>query len=328
MEKEKLNKIRPVKILEILRKYSDEVAPISTSFILKKLKEEGIDCARQTVYKDIKLLQEFGYEIFCQRKTVNEYYIADRLFNEPEIRILIDAVQAANFITPAKTEELVNRLAWLTGMGKAEILKNNIVQFNTTKHTNEAIYYNVNEIGHAITANKRVSFLYFDYNEKKEKVYRKEGRPYYVNPVATVYADDKYYLITYYEKYGNIVHYRIDRMEHVEVCKEDIPAEALDEIDVQRHKKGLFNMFTGEETTVEFEAGADTIDSILDRFGENVELIKTPDGNIRFKADVQISPRFFSWCCTNNSKLKIIGPEKVVDDFKLFLTDLLKSYET
>lgn len=87
-------------------------------------------------------------------------------------------------------------------------------------------------------------------------------------------------------------------------------------------------MFTGEETTVEFEAGADTIDSILDRFGENVELIKTPDGNIRFKADVQISPRFFSWCCTNNSKLKIIGPEKVVDDFKLFLTDLLKSYET
>lgn len=141
MEKEKLNKIRPVKILEILRKYSDEVAPISTSFILKKLKEEGIDCARQTVYKDIKLLQEFGYEIFCQRKTVNEYYIADRLFNEPEIRILIDAVQAANFITPAKTEELVNRLAWLTGMGKAEILKNNIVQFNTTKHTNEAIYH-------------------------------------------------------------------------------------------------------------------------------------------------------------------------------------------
>lgn len=42
---------------------------------------------------------------------------------------------------------------------------------------------------------KKVSFYYFDYNEKKEKVFRKDKKRYYINPYAMLISNDNYYLI-------------------------------------------------------------------------------------------------------------------------------------
>ena len=89
----------------------------------------------------------------------------------PEIRILIDAVNAASFITPKKTVELVGKVAALGGSHRGEIMKSETKIYNTTKHSNEYIYYNINEIELAITLKKKASFYYFDYNEKKEKAW-------------------------------------------------------------------------------------------------------------------------------------------------------------
>ncbi len=62
------------------------------------------------------------------------YCIEDRSFSVPELKILIDAVQAASFITGKKTAELIDKIAELGGSHKAEILKSNMVCFNTRKH--------------------------------------------------------------------------------------------------------------------------------------------------------------------------------------------------
>ena len=44
----------------------------------------------------------------------------------------------------------------------------------------------------AIENNKKVSFEYFDFNSKHERVYRRNGKRYFVNPLATIYDDDNY----------------------------------------------------------------------------------------------------------------------------------------
>lgn len=170
MKPEKAFRIRLVKILEILRQDTDEDNPMPTNTLIKKLAEQGIECDRRTLYRDIQVLNEYGYEVLRTRAISNEYYIVDRSFDIPELRILLDAVQAASFITPKKTEVLIDKIADLAGSHRAEVLKKNIMRFNITKHTNEAIYYNVNEIERAIMEGKKVSFFYFDYNAHRECV--------------------------------------------------------------------------------------------------------------------------------------------------------------
>ena len=155
---EKYNRIRPLKIWEILKKETDEDHPMPTGVLLDKLREHGIDSHRTTLYSDIDLLNECGYEIMCHRGRSNLYYVADRSFSNPEVHILMDAVQAASFITEKKTSELVDKIAELAGSQKGLVLKNNIVSFNDAKSTNEAIYYNVNTIIDAINLKKKIIF--------------------------------------------------------------------------------------------------------------------------------------------------------------------------
>lgn len=324
MEKDYTTKVKLVKLLEILRLESDETKPISTNAIIRRLADFGIKCTRQTVYADIKVLNDFGYEIMCVKSVSNEYYIADRNFAMPEIRILLDAVQAASFITPKKTEVLVDKIAALGGPNRAEILKNNIMRYNTTKHTNEDIYYVVNELEQAIIQGKKVSFYYFDYDVKKKKIYRKNKKRYVENPYATIFSDDNYYLLAYSDKYKHVVHYRVDRMEDVRLCEEDITAA---EIDVKKHKKELFGMYSGDEVRVRIEADKSLLDVIFDRFGEDVDIKPVDGGKVVFKADVQLSPRFIAWVCSFGGKMKVLSPKRVVEEIIKNLNTLTKLYK-
>jgi hypothetical protein len=132
----------PCKLADLLRQETDEQNPLSTSMICKKLGEMGISCERRTLTKDIAVLNELGYEVmWVWVGKANGYCIEDRSFSVPELKILIDAVQAASFITDKKTAELIDKIAELGGSDKAEILKSNMVCSNTRKHSNEWIYY-------------------------------------------------------------------------------------------------------------------------------------------------------------------------------------------
>jgi predicted DNA-binding transcriptional regulator YafY len=328
MEKENIKRVRLLRIWEILKQESDEDHPMSSLVLLDKLKDGGIECDRRTLYSDIKVLNDFGYEILCNRKTTNEYYVVDRDFDIPEIHILMDAVQAASFITERKTEDLVDKIANLAGSQRAEVMKQNIVKFNTTKGSNEHIYYSVNELATAINNRKKVTFQYFDYDEKHKKVYRKEGLNYLVNPVATVFSDDKYYLVCYDDKHGNLASYRVDRMENVTITAEDInETKESKKFDVGRHRTQAFGMYAGETETVRFEADKSILDPIFDAFGEDVKIISIGDNKVTFSAEVQLSPMFFSWCSTFGKKLKISGPDKIIKEFVTFMTDSLELYK-
>ncbi len=328
MKPEKAFRIRLVKILEILRQETDEDNPMPTNTLIKKLAGMGIECDRRTLYRDIQVLNEHGYEVLHTRGISNEYYVVDRSFDIPELRILLDAVQAASFITPKKTEVLVDKIADLAGSHRAEVLKKNIMRFNITKHTNEAIYYNVNEIERAIMEWKKVSFFYFDYNAKGDRVFRKDKKRYVVNPYATVFSNDNYYLVCYSDKYKNVVHYRIDRMDSVAVETEDItPVPAIENFDITEHKKQVFGMYVGAEERVSIQIDNSLIDAVMDKFGEDVPLIDRGDGTAQLDISVQVSPAFLAWCCSFGDKLRVVYPNKVVGHVKNYIVSLYKNYE-
>lgn len=328
MGKENFSKIKLLKLWEILKQESDEDHPLSTGEVLDRLAKYGIQCDRRTLYKDIAVLNRFGYEVlYVHGQHSNLYYVVDRSFDVPELRVLIDAVQAASFITAKKTTELVDKIACLGGSNRAEILKRNIVEFNTTKHSNESIYYSINTIEDGIFSGRKISFQYFDLDCNGKRKFRKEGERYIVNPESMVFANDNYYLVCYDDKHKNTASYRIDRMFDVRVTDVPINESARPKgLNVSEHRKQSFSMFGGRTVTVSFEADANLLDAVYDKFGEKTPVVAEKNGKIRFTAAVQLSPVFFGWCCTFGSKLKIIAPESVVNEMKAHMVEITEMY--
>ena len=321
-------RIKLLKIWEILCQETDEEHPIESTELIEKLAEMDIHCERKTIYRDIETLIECGYEVMCVRGKKNQYYVLDRSFDLPELHIMLDAVQAASFITPQKTKQLVDKIADLAGSRKGEVIKRNLVAFNITKNTNEQIYYSVDEIVRAISKKKKIEFKYFDYDANHKKVYRKDGNKYIMNPYSTVLSDDNYYLLGYNDKHKNIMHFRVDRMDNVRMLEDDIvPLDNNNEFDVTKHKREVFGMFTGSEESVRFVVHKSLLDVIFDRFGSDVKLIKYDEENYMFTADVQVSPIFIGWCCAFGKKVKVVSPANVVEQVKEYVKNIYEQYE-
>lgn len=334
MNPEHSRKIKLLKLWELLNQETDEKHPMGTQTIIKKLGEQGIEVDRKILYRDIELLNENGYEVLCNRSTSNQYYVMDRSFDTAEVRVLMDAVQAAAFVTEKKTEVLLDKVSNLAGSKRGEVLKDNITKFSTVKSTNENIYYLIDSIIDAIEDGKKIRFNYFDYGLKREKIFRKykkdetKDRYYTVNPVETVFNSDQYYLICYDDFHRNLINYRIDRMENIIKLDDDInECDWLKGYDISKYKRQQFNMFSGEVKNVTFIADRSLIDVIFDKFGSQVEMSETKDGKIKCTVEVQAGNMFIAWLCSFGKSLKVVSPPTVVTKVKEHLKNTMEQYD-
>lgn len=326
MSNDQSQRIRALKVYEILCQETDEDNPLGTTLLISKLKLSGIECDRKTLYKDIKALNDYGFEVMCTRGQSNQYYVVSRKFDIPELRILIDALQAASFITPGKTKELIDKIASLGGSSRGKVLKNTTA-FSTVKQKNEGIYYNVASLDEGIIAKHQVSFVYFDYNDIGKRVYRKDGERYIVNPIALVFNDNNYYLVCYNDKYQNISNYRVDRMENVRVEETKITkSECTEDFNLAEYRKQTFSMYAGELTKVEIAFDKSLTDVIFDKFGSEVRISCVADNWCKVSVKVIPSPVFFGWCCSFKNRLAIISPKNVVEEYKAHLAEVLRQY--
>ena len=312
-------KIKLLKIIEYLRAESDSGKPVSTSQIIGYLNSIHISCDRRTLYKDMDMLIESGANIVkTELGRENAYYIDEVSFSLGELKTLIDAVQAANFVTPDKTAELVEKLLAYAGIRRSEIVRDNIIFYNNHKHTNEDIFENIEQIELAIKQKKQVSFYYFDLDEKRNRVYRKEKKRYITDPVALVFSEDNYYLVAYSQKYQNAVNYRVDRMDTVEVEEEPICEEALiKKRKTETYTEQVFKMYNGETELVTMEFAPSKLGVIYDKFGENIEIRHADKGWLKLKVAVQISPTFWGWIYQLGDQIKIVSPEGIKPPFDI-----------
>ncbi len=324
MAQENWQKYKLLKLLELLHQETDEEHPLTTSVLCNRLVEMGIPSERRTLTKDIAVLNESGYEVMWSWVGKEKgYYVEDRSFSVPELKILIDAVQAASFITEKKTAELIDKIAALGGSHKADILKSNMVCFNTRKHSNESIYYNVGFLEDAIQQQKKVIFYYYDLNEHGEKVYRREHHHYVVEPIALVFNADNYYLVVYSARHDSTANYRLDRMDHVELLDDTISARALAMREgLDRRTEQMFKMYGGEPVDVVLEFDAKLIGVVYDQFGEDTRMIRSGDLCIA-TVKVQISPVFWGWLFQFGNQMRILSPDRLTDDFRQQIATLL-----
>jgi len=301
-------------MLKLLYENTDEANPLSTNQIIDSLAKKGINAHRKTIAADIKLLEEFGIDVITIKSTQNKYFIGNRKFELPEIKLLIDAVESSKFITPQKSEELIKKLSELVSKYQAQELKKHIFIENRVKPENEEIYYIVDTINSAINDNKQIGFLYYEYNQNKEKVYKNDGFVYKLSPYALSWSEDHYYVIGYCEKHEKISTFRVDRMVKVIILEEE-SKPMPDGFNGAEYAKRIFEMYDGETKTVELRCTNDLMKIIIDRFGEDVHTEIIDENHFNAIVDVSVSPTFYGWVFQFGGKMSIVSPGEVKEEY-------------
>ncbi len=317
MARENYRKVKLIKLLELLRQHTDEQHPMTNNQVCTRMEEMGIPCDRRIITQDVAALNELGYEVMTTMIGHEKaYYVEDRSFSLPELKILIDAVHASSFITEKKSQELIEKIAALGGSHRAEVLKRNMVCFNTRKHSNEKILYTIDTLEEAILTQKKIIFLYFDLDENAQRVYRRGGHHYVVEPVALVFNEDNYYLTCYSSRHDSTSNYRVDRMDGVKIIEEPCCEKAIALRDeVAAYTEQAFKMFSGqlEDVVLEFDRGI--IGAVYDKFGESVKMMPSGEDKIIATVKVRISPTFWGWLFQFGRQMRLISPAHVVEAY-------------
>lgn len=319
-------KLKILYLMKILLERTDDVHSLSVDKIIAHLGEYGIGAERKSIYADIDALREYGFEIGVRRGRGVGYYIANRSFELPELRLLVNAVQSSHFITCRKSGELIKKLAGLTSVYEAIRLQRKVYINDMLKNHDETVSHNIDALHDAIIQNAKISFQHFDWTPDKTRILRNGGIPYVVNPWALTFDDKHYYLIAYQDGDGDIRNYRVDKMQNIvrlEQTREKRPS--FESLDAAEHLWQGFGVFGGRAQSVLLSCDNSLAGVIIDRFGSEVEMQKEGEGfNVAVR--VAVSPLFLAWVLGFGGKMIIKAPAEAIERIKELAASAIAGY--
>lgn len=227
--------------MQVFLERSDEKHPLTMADLMAELGHNGIQAERKSIYADIETLRTFGMDIILRKDAPAGYYLGKRDFELPELKLLVDTVQASKFITAKKSGELIQKLEGLASHYEARQLQRQVYVANRIKTMNESIYYNVDKIHNAISENVKIRFQYYEWTVPKGMKLRRDGDFYCISPWVLTWDDENYYLLGFDEEAGMVKHYRVDKMLGIEMTKESrLGREHFDDFDTAVFSKKNF----------------------------------------------------------------------------------------
>ncbi len=328
MPKSSRQKQKILYLAKFFMEETDQEHPATMSDILAYLSRAGIEAERKSIYSDLEELSLFGFDIVTLRGRSGGYFLGERNFQLPEVRLLVDAVQSSRFLTRKKSEELIKKLRSLTSRHQSSALSHTVSVAGRIKTMNESIYRNVDAIGNAIEGNHKIRFRYFEWSPEGEKRLRRDGEPYTVSPFFLIWDNENYYLIGLEEKTGEKRHFRVDKMLSLEEL--DLPRTGQEQfvgISPADYENRTFGMYGGKEERVTLWWHNSLSGVFYDRFGKEIAVRKENDGFISSHR-LMVSPLFYSFLMGFGGNVKILSPEWVQKEFCDLARKSLSPYES
>lgn len=328
MAKSSNQKLKLVYLMKILLEKTDETHSITMSEIIDALQAYGIGAERKSLYDDLETLRVYGMDIIGTQEDRKYYYhVGNRQFELAELKLLVDSVQSAKFITEGKSNELIKKIEGLASQYEASQLHRQVFVNGRVKTMNESIYYNVDRIHTAIAENSRIRFRYFQWNVDKEMELRHNGAVYEVSPWALSWDDENYYLIAYDGTQGIIKHFRVDKMLNIESSGEQREGKQMfKSFNMAAYARKTFGMYGGVEEWVRIKCDNSLAGVMIDRFGKDISMTRLNEKQFVATVDVAVSRQFMAWVIGLGDGAEIIGPESVVDEMREEIKRLAGQY--
>ena len=320
-------KLKLLYLMRYLLQNSDEAHPVSIAQMIAELEKHGISAERKSIYDDLEALRTFGLDLVQIKGRTTGYYIGQRDFELPELKLLVDSVQSSKFITQGKTLQLIKKIESLASSFDAQLLQRQVYVRNRVKSMNESVYYNVDEISTAITRDRKIRFQYFEYTVSKERRFRRGGAWYAVSPFALMWDDENYYLLAWDEDAGKLKHYRVDKMARISALEDRRQGkEAFAGVDMSAYSQKVFGMFAGQAQTVRLRFASHLAGAVIDRFGREVMMIADGEEHFTVSLEVVVSPQFFAWVFGFGTEAEILAPEAVRNEAKAIALNIAELY--
>ena len=321
-------RLRILYLLQTLLNKTDDEHGLTMRELRDALNANGIEAERKTLYADIEALQCFGIDIIGVRQDNTYYYhVGGREFELAELKLLVDSVQSAKFITEKKSRQLIKKLEGLASEYEGQQLQRQVYVSGRIKANNEAIYYNVDKIHEAIAKNVKIQFHYFQWNVKKEQELRHSGRWYCISPWALSWDDENYYLVGYDKEAEEIRHYRVDKMLDLEVAREKREGgKYFRKFDIAVYARKIFGMFDGEEELVTLRLDNKLAGVVIDRFGRETTFFPVDRDSFEVKVRVAVSRQFLGWLIALGDGVEVVSPEGVIRRIREIGRELRQKY--
>lgn len=308
---------RTLLVLQYIWEHSDEDHQVTAKDIIAFLEENDISATSRTVKADVDQLIAFGIDIEINHSTQNRFYMYERNFELAEIKLLIDAVQSARFITDNKSKRLIKKLSAFASEHQQNELKRQLYVDKRIKTENDSGYYSVDSLHTAIQGKKKVTFKYVEFAPDKTKKEKHDGQVYVFSPYAMVWNDDCYYAIGYSEapNHNKVVKFRVDRMKVLTVL-DKVAVRKPKDFDVEDYFSQIFSMYDGPECDVDILCENDMMKHVIDQFGEKVKTNIVDNKHFLASVRVSLSPTFYAWVFSFAGKMIIKNPKEAIDGFK------------
>ena len=314
MESLEPKKLALVRIFQILEKFSDNEHPIKHDKIVQLLESEyGLIVERKAVGRNISLLIEAGYEIVTNKRGS---YLAERTFENSELKLLIDGVLSSKYITSKQSKDLIEKLCSQGNKYFKKRVKNIYSVQDWNKTENVAVFYNIEIIDEAIERNTQIKFDYNKYGVDK-KIHR--TATHIVSPYQMILHNQRYYLMGYNEKWQHIQYYRMDKITDITMLKSiRTPLKSLEGfkngLDYKRFSSIPY-MFFDEPQSIEFIAEGWAIDQIIDWLGKDIRIEETNNGKFLINVRASLNAMEY-WAMQYLNAVEILSPKELRERLK------------
>jgi len=310
-------KSRILQIKHYLEEYADELNPVTMPQIISHLEKGGISASRKTIMQDISQLMDSGIDVIRNTGHSHEYFIGERHFELPELKLLIDAVAASGFITPRKSAKLIGKLTAFASENQRLELNRQLYVNNQIKSETKNIYHTIDLLHSAINKYKQVTFKYYEYNQHKIKEYKHRRHIYIFSPYALLWNNDRYYTVGFSDKHNKVIAFRVDRIASPKLTDNSATPQPAD-FDISMYSQSIFQMYEGEGLQkVTLKCENDLMKNVIDRFGIDIETEIIDEEHFAATVEVSASPTFYGWVFLFGGRMKITAPNSVIEEYRV-----------
>lgn len=313
-------------LLKILEEHSDENHILTQPELLSLLETiYNVSIDRRTLYKNIEMLQDFGYDISSYTDNGKGYYLRERDFEPSQINLLCNAIHSSNFIPNNSSKELIDKLLATQSKYFKNNYKETVFMENKDKKENKEFFLNIELISEAIKSHKVITFNYTKYNLKKELV-NKRDESYIISPYYIIYKLEKTYLVGKSENHDGFIHFRVDKMKSIKLLDDHKYIKINKNDDPYEYAKTKIYMYTDGDYRTVIRCDNSILDDVIDIFGKNIRLEKHDDNS--FDAYVKSSKQGMVYLALQYiNYMEVLEPQEIRDEVKSAIKTASKKYK-
>ncbi|MBT2215217.1 WYL domain-containing protein [Virgibacillus dakarensis] len=325
---ERTSNYRLLKIKEVLFNETDDFHELGIDELQERLKEIMNDATydSRTIKRDLQTLDDMDFEIVRNTGKFGKTFFSHqaRLFETYQLRLIIDAVLSARFITTNEKKQLINKVKQLTSKHTAKTLPEPIL-FSQSANTNyELVKLNIDCVHRAIAERKVLTYQYGKFNVNKEFVYHRDGAIYHVAPYALIWQNDYYYLIGLFQETDEIRHYRLDRIRNISITEQTFTKK---DFQLNDYVNQSFHMFAGDEIWIKVRFHMNLVNVVLDRFGHEADIKQIDEDYFVLTTKAKLSDGLLNWILTWGHQAKVLSPDYLVERVKDKIRQMQDVYE-